>query len=843
MGIVRLAKSLRLLKSIKEFSSRETDIKEKISGNRVYMDFVSIVYRIQENVALELNYLLFTFILIKRKIINSDELLSEKLYKLLIKYKDSIQNYKKIYSIFNSITNDTKKNDILNKLIKFITNSFISHFKTHIRSNDILNIYIYKDVVYFIVDMLTYKITDVEYILIAFDGIPSFGKIQEQRQRRYMRFAFNEFKKIMRKKEDIKNTTPLYNARKEYDKDHINVNIRTAIEYVYSMYHDNTLQNDISIGIDLFRKKNNNDMKKPIIEVMDRPYGEGEKILMDKLIIDHKNFSDKSYVFYSPDGDSVILCLNIYIKTKVEKLNVVKMYILEPSRKHNNQTQYVDIPKLYNNIVQHVVKYSHLKIETVKDKDHICSDFIFFINFYGNDFLHQIPTMEISTTIIDLIYIYSRFIRDNEYITDIKNNRTDINFDSMKKFFIVLASYEEYLMLDSYTSELETRNKIFKYFGDIFPFRYLLDYREKIYESKKYIYNSIKNSNTKSYDSIKQMVSDMILHLNEIQTKSGYKYGDIFLKTEAKNIGFYVSKIMTDAEHLLDQSYIFIYNIKLRRNRNEKHMTNIIKEIEKDLIENNKSINIDNIKNSNNNVIRAFSFDYTNIRDIIPHNQMPTTSKDVNIFLLDWKSGKWVDIINSYSYELGYNWKTNKAKKINDEMKRYQYNMLESNNKELNNMISSYLKTISWMIDYYMNTSDKDTKKYISSWSYNYKRSPFITHISEFLHNKSNKNIKSMMFNVYNRSLIKTNNYITHDKHSMYIYPLSKKEISYISKKYQYVFPDMIEYVKITINESNIKSKKRKRLFDCRMCAYLSKCIFKNKMLTYRELCDIDIKK
>lgn len=55
---------------------------------------------------------------------------------------------------------------------------------------------------------------------------------------------------------------------------------------------------------------------------------------------------------------------------------------------------------------------------------------------------------------------------------------------------------------------------------------------------------------------------------------------DIY-KTEAKNIGFYVSKIMTYAAHLLDQSYIFIYNIKLRRNINEKHMTYIIKEIEK----------------------------------------------------------------------------------------------------------------------------------------------------------------------------------------------------------------------------------------------------------------------
>ena len=44
MGIVRLAKSLRILNSINEYTSRQDDINNKISGNRVYMDFISIVY-------------------------------------------------------------------------------------------------------------------------------------------------------------------------------------------------------------------------------------------------------------------------------------------------------------------------------------------------------------------------------------------------------------------------------------------------------------------------------------------------------------------------------------------------------------------------------------------------------------------------------------------------------------------------------------------------------------------------------------------------------------------------------------------------------------------------------
>lgn len=841
MGIVRLAKSLRSINSIKEYKNRESDIKDKISGNRVYMDFVSIVYRIQENVALELNYLLFSFILIKKKIINTEELLSEKLYKLLIKYKDSVKEFKNIYDIMDDVSDKTEKQEVLDKLSRYIDNDFITYFKTHIRTNKVLNTYIYRDVVFFIVDMLTHKITNVEYILIAFDGIPSFGKVQEQRQRRYMRFVFNEFKNIMGKKEDIKQKTPLFEARIEYDKDFIQVDIRTAIEHVYSMYHDDTLQNDISSGIELFRTNNNNSMAKPIIEVIDRPYGEGEKILMDKLILDHKKYgNDKTYVFYSPDGDSVILCLYIYIKTKVKNLNVVKMYILNPSSKHNNQSQYVDIPNLYNNVIKQVEKYSHLKINTIEEKDYICADFIFLVIFYGNDFIHQIPTMEISTTFMDLLYIYARFIRDNAYIIQITNDKAHINFNSIKHFFAELAGFEEYFMLDSYTADLETRNRIYKFFGDIFPFRYMLDYRDRISDSKDNIYNMIKQGN-QSFTAIKQMLSDMIAHLNESQTKSGQKYGDIFMKTECKNIDTYVSKIMSDPEHLHDYSQVFIYNIKMRRNRNETHMTNMINEIERDLIKNNKSIDISEVRNSNNDNIRDFSFDYDNIRDIVPHAQMPTTSKDMDIFLLEWKSGKWMDIVNSYSYELGYDWKKNSIKKIQYEMKRYQRDMLEVNNKELNNIIISYLKTLSWMVDYYMNTDDVNTQNYISTWSYKYDRSPFISHINYFLQNKTINDIMNIMSNVYTNSLVPTDKYLTSNLHKFYIYPLSTPTINNLPSKYRDTFPNMLEYIKLTIDSANNKNKKnnRNRVFDCRMCAYLSKCIFKSKLLTYEELINI----
>lgn len=862
MGIVRLAKSLRLLNSIKEYNNRADDINDKIPGNRVYMDFVSIVYKIQETVAMELNYLLFSFMLIKEELININELIDVKFKNTIDKYKSSFDDndYKKIIAAFDHIYDNSINIDLLKT---YINGDFIDNFKKYIRTNENLKKFIYKEVINFIVDLLTQKLHDVEYVLIAFDGIPSYGKIQEQRQRRYMRYAFMEFKKnIIENSNNVVHVkkTKLYQLRDEYDREQFNVDIKSAIDYVYNMYHNGSLQNDL-MNIIIRYKKNNNHIQKVNekynvgsseiefdnteyvvnIEVIDREYGEGEKVLMDKLIDDYQKYGDnKSYVFYSPDGDSVILCLYIYIKHKINKLNVVKTYMLSPSQKHNLQSQYVDIPTLYNNIIITVKKFqyvsgqqTHKNLDTNKDKDSICRDFIFMINLYGNDFIHQIPTMEISTTFMDLLYIYAKFLRDNDYI--LKYDKiVNINFGVMSDFFTYLTKYEQYIMMDSYLVDVNDKNTIYKYFGDIFPHRYVIDYREKILSIKNKLYDEIKYKNTK-YGEIKNKIINIIDDLNKIITVSGKKYGDIFIKLEVKDIDTYTQKIMENIEYLKKDTPKFIYNTRPKKNRDGDSMMKMINEIEKNL--DNKPININDVEHHNDKRIRDFSFDYENIRLLIPHNQMPTMREDVDIFLLEWKSGQWTKILNAYNFNLGYDWKNKKIKYIDSEMKRYQYNMLNMNNTQLNKMITNYLKTISWMIDYYMNTNLKNTENVISTWAYTYDRSPFISHISEYLADTTIVNLRKTMKNIYNKSLVNNKDYISYDLHKFYIYPQSKEIIQKIPDNYKNAFPDMIEYVKFTIEQSKMdKNVDIKRVFDCRLCPYFSKCIFESDLLTFNEL-------
>lgn len=789
MGIVRLAKNLRLLNSIDEYDNRNDDTKNKISGNRVYMDFVSIVYQIQQIVSLELNYLLYSFMLAHHKTLDSTEYNDPKFKKMMNKY-------------YNDQIISLESNNDISKLIDKIDKTYIDQFKNFVRSNNNINKFIYRDVIHFIIDMLTQKITDVEYIYIAFDGIPSFGKIQEQRHRRYMRYSFSEFdKNLINESND-----PL---RFQYDQDHFTINIKKAIEYVYDMSNSNILSKDIQDGISKYIKK------KVTVEIINEPYGEGEKMLMDKLINDSKKpeYQNSSYVFYSPDGDSVILCLYIYIHTKLDKLVVVKTYKLNPSKIHNEQSQYVDIKKLYHNIPKTIQKYfSKTKSTNIKlfnvgiaEMDSMARDYILLMCLYGNDFIHQIPTMEISCTSMDLLYIYANFIQEHGFIlrvstTTTEHNKIKIHPETFVKFISTLAEYEQYLMMDTYLYEVNYKSRIFKTFGEIFPFRYLYDYVDKVRDIRDRVFkHGILPQNEMN-------------NLTKIATMSGTTYASIFTKYE-----------IVDVKNKQLKMPRFIYDIKIKPNKGDK-----IYELVNIKMNDVKSIYEDKNNNKNNDDL----FDIQTIRLNIPHNQMPITKKDIDLYLIEWKSGKWRKLLNASPYNFGYNYHTKQIINIEDEMKRYEEYFLH--NANIHQMVREYLETLSWIVDYYMNNIDFDqNKKFISTWSYRYDRSPFINHINNVISKLSYKQITEIMDNAYNRNCVNIKDYLTESQHKFYIYPHTSNEIYKIPQKYQKSFPDMDKYVKSVVNQTD-------RPFDCRLSSYFSKCLFRSKHLTfnqYKKIC------
>jgi hypothetical protein len=285
----------------------------------------------------------------------------------------------------------------------------------------------------------------------------------------------------------------------------------------------------------------------------------------------------------------------------------------------------------------------------------------------------------------------------------------------------------------------------------------------------------------------------------------------------------------------------YIYRMKPKRNRDKKYMMSMISTIEAKSLSNNEPIQVNKLQNT---IPKAeqFMFDYAKIRNTIPHNKMPTDVYDVDIYLLDWRSGDWREILNANPYDFGFDWKKQKIVSIEKEMKRYQYNFLGINNEELKKMIQFYIRDLSWIIDYYMNTWDKNK---ISSWSYNYERSPFLGQINVFLSNADNEQLDHLFYGTYERSLVPVWKYLNQYQHKFYIYPQEKKNELHaaqkntsINPKLDLSFPDIKHYVNKTI-DNYYNDVNDKKYFDCRLSPYFSKCIFRNRKLTFKELLDV----
>ena len=807
MGIVRLAKSLRILKVLEEYETRKTDHENKIDGNRIYMDFVSIVYRVSNNVKNELNYILFTLLLIDNNL--ADKFDFTKYNLLLDRYQNNISVLKnKNISSANFL--DELTDDLINKLV-------------------------YIDVIEFIYDMINNKIHNAEYLLISFDGIPSYGKIIEQRQRRYMRYANTLFIEKIKEKiiDNSKDSdSPIIKLRNKYDRLEINVDIGNAISYVYKSNKNKQLENDL-------RDKLNIDIK-----IIDRKYGEGEKILIDKLFEDYQKYNDtKSYVFYSPDGDSVILCLNSYLQTKAKNLTVIKTYVREPNQ--IEKTQYVRMDNMYNIIVELIESYIKIKYPsrtfTHKFKDGIVRDYLFIMNLYGNDFVHGTPTMDIGMTTIDMIYIYAKYIEmlKNDFILNMSDKKVFINYKSFKEFMKFMSIYEDKLMMDSYLGNVDRNSFLQKTFGYIFTMEQLIEYRKSIRHEKYELYQSLKNHKNLDTKSIMSSLNSMILNLESIQTISEIKFSDIFKKLELKNgkisLQDYAIKIKNDISFLKYPYPSYLYKINIRQNKRQDDIKEKILEIESQLIKNNIPINIEEIEDSNDWNIKSFAYEYKQIRKNISHEMMITNDIDIELYMLEWRLGKWKTLLNANSIELGYDSKINKPKKLYYEMKRYQYDVVGLSDTRLKKMVLNYIRTLSWITDYYLNSYNKTTENFISTWGYTYEFSPFITMISDYLESIDYKEMKHALSNIFNISLVPTKDYISSKQHKLYIYPHKPSELELLYQKipdsYHKSFPDMNKYIDNTLNDDT-----NEKHFDCRLTTYFSKCIFESKHLNYKEL-------
>lgn len=292
-----------------------------------------------------------------------------------------------------------------------------------------------------IIDIINPK----KLIYIAIDGVAPMAKIKHQRLRRFKTIYDIQIKQSIADKYNIKLEEEWFTA-----------SITPGTLFMKK------LNNYILTWIE------NSNLKNKIIYSSCYTPGEGEHKILQ--YIKKNNFDLMNIIIYGLDADLLFLSL------ASEKKNI---YLMREDNMYDKKCQNISNQFNNSNIEQ---KFNYLSIDKLKylivnnifnlkkNKDKLINDFVFLCFFCGNDFIPNIPSLNIkpySYKIIkgldSIINIYTDIMRLNEkdeYLINIINNSLSINIDVFMKILEGLKDMEVQYYHDHYNNFKLKSNQI-----------------------------------------------------------------------------------------------------------------------------------------------------------------------------------------------------------------------------------------------------------------------------------------------------------------------------------------------------------------------------------------------
>ena len=406
------------------------------------IDFNSIIHTISQSISNSLCYL-YHILLISN--IKSD------IYKInLIKIKSHIDNlttdlilYANINIPDQSISTDstnkfTEKIDLSELSIENLDKSFFDII-TH---NDNLDKYIIHKVATY-VKTLTEIMPNLQYLYLAIDGVPLYGKMIEQRHRRTIGYIIEQI-----------NNKLLEIYKSELDVDP-NININQDIyynQYQFEMYIRKLKFNKSKISpatefmtnLQLYISDYLGKNLKSNIQIELDPYmnmGEGEKRIVYKihnLVESKKLLETESIIVYSPDADVILLML---LELKNTQVNIFR---------HNQQLNQLDLIDI-NQLAKIIIEYMYYENKSKSIQHNVISDIVMLITLLGNDFLPKIEAINTQKHIKNIFNSYTSLNIQDKFIFE-----SDINWNLLLQFLQNLNLYiNKYPANNFYKRKLE----------------------------------------------------------------------------------------------------------------------------------------------------------------------------------------------------------------------------------------------------------------------------------------------------------------------------------------------------------------------------------------------------
>jgi 5'-3' exonuclease len=352
----------------------------------LFFDFNSIIHKISMQTVSDLNYL-YKILLIA---------LNYPSPKLISFFENKYKTYKDIFYLsIDFIHTPSGILQLINDLTNLDPNIIIIH--QIIKS----------------IEMYISNFSDLQFVYLSLDGVPTISKIMEQRHRRYIGEIINY--QIIKKISNYKLPDKL---SEEYPYDYVKYN-KTKFSF---------LKLNISPGT-TFMKQLVKSIKSHTFPVNvqindDTISGEGEYKIINFIRTYQNLFLNKKITVYSPDSDMILLCSIL-----PNDINIIRY------DQQNNQ-DYVLSTEIFKLLI---TEYITGEKNTIKQE--IINDIIFIFTIFGDDFLPRLEAIQVSNHYEKVMDIYKKIYKNN-YIIYSENDEYKINLVVLKQFFTELKEIE-----------------------------------------------------------------------------------------------------------------------------------------------------------------------------------------------------------------------------------------------------------------------------------------------------------------------------------------------------------------------------------------------------------------
>lgn len=741
-------------------TSIQPDFKKKLDINHLFIDFNSIIHVSSQKVVSDINFFMSSIL---KNLYEGQSLKSDMFNQWFTRYK--------MEEFASSLTSKTDPIDVIVYFTEHFTDEYVDKLIITLVINNLM----------YIVRTFCNNET-ISTLMIAIDGVPSKGKMVEQKQRRYLGAIVEEYKKkIFRKYKTYLKDQPDYQylAIKNAIKGNRN-KITPGTSFMHKMV--NYLNSDKVVAKIKMNRPNLTIVMSDMYEI-----GEGEKKIVNYINQYLSNTKD-SIMVYSPDADVILLCMLLPVK---------KLYML----RHNQQTSVtegrnvydlIDIKMLKSNISFYINNHPEYAKEEF-DVDRINYDIVCISTLFGNDFVPKIETLNVKKGFQNIMDAYLKtllFFRDKGYyLVKLPSEKTvqsrakysmggefRLNFSFLKKVLSELVPEE---------NDFIKYNNLYTQYISMGQIKLVFDYMEINTENLVSTVNDFK----REYGNLQNIIK------NNGNT-FGYESNDRFMASLKK-----AAVVMMEGK-CVNTSYL-----------SNKQMIKLLKEYWAKY----RSFPWLNI---NLNVWSHSITDYKHSK-VVKEKRMNDYQKEVYQFeqMLD----KYYTKFNAQPLNLSKNG-------IDGYYEKY-FGLDVVDNKgrltsDASNLMFDYVQGILWVFNYYFN----DTS-YINIWYYPHERAPLLKHLVQYLESIDYADFNEIYSGLSKYQVDDLAKYFNPIEQLIYVSPMTPENLQFLPYNYRiYIESDNLDpflktyFVNIGDITKKLWKQKISTEIDCHSVPFFNKC-------------------